>query len=142
MPTACSTPGLPGTPISAWHLHVEGSPTPRRLLAIEKRPPNMTVTSSGLGTASRLGVRRRSPSAEVNGFLSTGGTERAIVDGVTNLRQKIGPASRPLHLLRFIHAAVHQKIGRPFGVRSADAQARAMAFSVIHRPGALAGVGA
>jgi hypothetical protein len=37
----------------------------------------------------------------------------------------------------FIHPAVHQEIGRPFGERSADAQARAMAFGVIHQPNQL-----
>jgi hypothetical protein len=32
-------------------------------------------------------------------FLSIGGTERAIVDGATNLQQEIGAASRPSQLL-------------------------------------------
>ena len=32
-------------------------------------------------------------------FLSEAGTERAIVDGATNLKQQIGAASRPPHLL-------------------------------------------
>ena len=32
-------------------------------------------------------------------FLSEAGTERAIVDGATNLEQQIGAASRPPHLL-------------------------------------------
>jgi F420-dependent oxidoreductase-like protein len=38
-------------------------------------------------------------------------TEGAIVDGATNLKQQIGAASRPAHLLCFIHPAVHQEIG-------------------------------
>ena len=71
--------------------------------------------------------------------LSETGAERAIVDGATNLKQQIGAASRPAHLLGFIHSAVHQEIGRPFGERGANAQARAMALGVIHQPGALAG---
>jgi hypothetical protein len=48
-------------------------------------------------------------------FLSVAGTKRAIVDRSANLEQEIGPSSRPAHLLGFIHSAVHQKIGRPFG---------------------------
>jgi hypothetical protein len=50
--------------------------------------------------------------------LSIAGTKRAIVDGAANLKQEIGPLSRPAHLLRFIHSAVHQEIGRPLGDRS------------------------
>jgi hypothetical protein len=72
-------------------------------------------------------------------LLSAIRTEGAIIDGATNLKQQIGAASRPAHLLGFIHSAVHQEVGRPVGERSADAQARAMAFGVIHEPGALAG---
>jgi hypothetical protein len=52
--------------------------------------------------------------------LSEAGTERAIVDGAANLEQKIGTSSRPAHLLRFVHPAVHQKVGRPFGDRGRD----------------------
>jgi hypothetical protein len=50
-------------------------------------------------------------------FLSEAGAERAIVDGAANLEQKIGPSAQPVHLLRFVHPAVHQKIGRPLGDR-------------------------
>src|ERR1700722_7771406 len=71
-------------------------------------------------------------------LLSETGAEGAIIDGATNLKQQIGAASGPAHLLGFIHSAVHQEIGRAFGERSANAQARAMAFGVIHEPGALA----
>ena len=71
-------------------------------------------------------------------FLSIGGTERAIVDGATNLQQEIGAASRPSHLLRFIHPAVHQEIGRPFGDRGSNAQSGTVAFGVIDEPIALA----
>jgi hypothetical protein len=38
--------------------------------------------------------------------LSEARAERAVVERATNLQQKIGPASRPAHLLRFIHPAV------------------------------------
>jgi hypothetical protein len=49
--------------------------------------------------------------------LSESGTERAVVDRAANLEQEIGTSSRPSHLLRFAHPAVHQKIGRPLGDR-------------------------
>jgi len=67
-----------------------------------------------------------------------GGTERAIVDGATNLQQEIGAASRPSHLLRFIHSAVHQEIGGPFGDSSSNSQSGTMALGVIDQPVALA----
>ena len=72
-------------------------------------------------------------------FLSKGGTERAIIDGATNLQQEIGAASRPSHLLRFVHSAVHQEIGGPFGDRGSNAQSGTMALGVIDQPVALAG---
>ena len=68
-----------------------------------------------------------------------GGTERAIVDGATNLQQEIGAASRPSHLLRFIHSAVHQEIGGPFDDRGSNSQSVTMALGVIDQPVALAG---
>jgi hypothetical protein len=37
-----------------------------------------------------------------------------------NLKQQIGAAPRPSHLLRFVHPTVHQEIGRPFGDRGAN----------------------
>jgi hypothetical protein len=57
-------------------------------------------------------------------LLSETGAERSIIDGATNLKQQIGAASRPAHLLGFIHPAVHQEIGRSFGERGSDAPAR------------------
>jgi len=66
------------------------------------------------------------------------GTERAIVDRATNLQQEISAASRPSHLLRFIHSAVHQEIGGPFGDRGANSQSGAVAFGVIDQPVTLA----
>jgi hypothetical protein len=72
-------------------------------------------------------------------FLSVAGTERAVVDGTANLQEEISPASRPAHLLRFVHAAVHQEIGRPFGDRGANPQAGTVALGVIDRSVALTG---
>ncbi|MEA2728231.1 MAG: hypothetical protein QOF70_2706 [Acetobacteraceae bacterium] len=46
------------------------------------------------------------------------------MDSTTNLKQQIGPASRPPHLLRFVHPTVHQEIGRPFGDRGANLSIR------------------
>jgi hypothetical protein len=71
-------------------------------------------------------------------FLSIGRTKRAIANGATNLQQKIGAASRPSHLLRFIHAAVHQEIGCPFGDRGSNGQSGTVPFGVIDQPVALA----
>jgi len=71
-------------------------------------------------------------------FLSIGRTERAIVDGATNLKQQVGTTSRPAHLLGFVHSAVHQEIGCPFGDRGANPQSGTMPFSVIDQPVALA----
>jgi hypothetical protein len=59
------------------------------------------------------------------------GTERAVVDGAADLQQEIGAAPRPAHLLRFIHPAVHQKIGRSFGDRGANPQAGTVALGII-----------
>src|SRR6202008_4570020 len=72
-------------------------------------------------------------------FLSVAGTERAVVDGTANLQEEIGPAPRPAHLLRFVHPAVDQEIGRPFGDRGANPQAGTVALSVVDRPVPLAG---
>jgi hypothetical protein len=52
--------------------------------------------------------------------ISKVGTESAIIDSATNLKEQIGAALRPSHLLRFVHPTVHQEIGRPFGDRGAN----------------------
>ena len=52
--------------------------------------------------------------------LSKVGTESAIIDSVTNLKQQIGAAPRPSHLLRFVHPTIHQEIGHPSGDRGAN----------------------
>ena len=67
------------------------------------------------------------------------GTERAIVDSATNLKQEIRAISRPAHLLEFVHPTVHQEIGRSFGDRGAYSQAGTMPFRVIDQPVTLAG---
>src|SRR5271168_4293349 len=71
--------------------------------------------------------------------LSVAGTKRAIVDRAANLEQEIGPLSRPAHLLRFIHSAVHQEIGRALGDCSPNPQPGTVAFGVIDHPVTLAG---
>ena len=71
-------------------------------------------------------------------FLSVAGTKRAIVDPAANLEKEISPLSRPAHLLRFIHSAVHQEIGRPLGDRSPNPQPGTVAFGVIDHPVTLA----
>ena len=70
--------------------------------------------------------------------LSVAGTKRAIVDRAANLEQEIGSLSRLAHLLRFIHSAVYQEIGRPFGDRSPNPQPGTVAFGVLDHPVALA----
>ena len=60
--------------------------------------------------------------------------------GAANLEQKIGPSSRQAHLLRLVHPAVHQKIGRSFGDRRAYPQSGGtVPFGIINHPVALAG---
>ena len=43
--------------------------------------------------------------------------ERAIVDGEVDLEQPIGAPPPPAQLLRFVHPAVHQEIGRALDQR-------------------------
>ena len=92
------------------------------------------------GTVARLGVRRRSPSSDTDRWLELlpkAGAERAIVDGTADLQQQVGAAPRPAHLLRLVHPAVHQEVGRALGDRGADPQARAVPLGVVDQPGAL-----
>jgi hypothetical protein len=72
-------------------------------------------------------------------FLSKSGTERAVVDSAANLEQEIGLSPQPAHLLRFVHPAAHQIIGRPFGDRGTDAQSGTVPLGVVDQPIALAG---
>jgi hypothetical protein len=71
--------------------------------------------------------------------LAESGTERAVVDRAANLKQEIGTSSRPSHSLRFVHPAVHQKIGRPLGDRGTYSQSGTVSLGAIDHPIALAG---
>lgn len=71
--------------------------------------------------------------------LSEAGAKRAIVDRAANLQQEIGASSRPANLLGFVHSAVHQEVGCPFGNRRTDAQSGAVPLGVVDQPVALAG---
>jgi hypothetical protein len=46
------------------------------------------------------------------GFLFAAGTKRAIVDRAANLKQEIGPSSRPAHLLGLSVRSRNQKMVR------------------------------
>src|SRR3954451_21777881 len=54
--------------------------------------------------------------------LPEAGAERAVVDGAADLEQPIGTAPRPAHLLRFVHAAIDEEVGRSLGQRRANPQ--------------------
>jgi hypothetical protein len=72
------------------------------------------------------------------GSLSEVRTEGAIIDSATNLKEQVGAASRPPHLLTFVHPAVHQEVGRPFGDRGPYSQPGSVPLGVIDQPVALA----
>jgi hypothetical protein len=63
--------------------------------------------------------------------LSEAGAKRATIDRASNLKPQIGTASRPSHVLTFVHPPVHQKVGCPFGDRGSDPQSGTMALGVI-----------
>src|SRR3954471_18679792 len=71
--------------------------------------------------------------------LSEAGAERAVIDGAANLKQEIGPSARPAHLLRFVHPAVHQEVGRAFSDCGTDPQTASVPLGIIDQPFALAG---
>jgi hypothetical protein len=52
--------------------------------------------------------------------LSEARVESTIIDRATNLKEQVGAASRPSHLLTFVHTAIHQEIGRSFGDRGSN----------------------
>ena len=52
---------------------------------------------------------------------------------------EIGTASRPSHVLTFVHPPLHQKVGCPFGDRGSDPQSGTMALGVIDQPVTLVG---
>jgi hypothetical protein len=70
-------------------------------------------------------------------FLSEAGADSTIVDGASDLEQKIGSSSRPAHLLRLAHPAVHQNIGP--SDRGANPQFGTVPFRVMNQPIALTG---
>src|SRR3954471_18587339 len=71
--------------------------------------------------------------------LAEAGSELAVEAGATDLKQEIGAAAGPSHLLGFGHAAVDQEVGGAFRDRRADPQTGPMAFGIVDQPGALAG---
>src|SRR3954470_22910592 len=82
--------------------------------------PSMTEPSRSWGSGCNGGWRVR----VVGGLeaLPEADAERAVVDGAADLEQPIGTAPGPAHLLRFVHPAVHQEVGRALGQRRADPQ--------------------
>src|SRR3954466_15739580 len=69
--------------------------------------------------------------------LPKAGAKRAVVDGAADLEQPIGTASRPAHLLRFVHATVDEKVGRSLGQRCANPQPSPVPFAIVDQPIAL-----
>src|SRR3954451_20311312 len=64
--------------------------------------------------------------------------EHAVVDGAADLEQPVGAAPGPAHLLRFVHPAVYQEVGRALGQRRADPFPRPVPLAVVDQPIALA----
>src|SRR4051794_41502374 len=67
------------------------------------------------------------------------GAERAVVNSTADLEQPVGAVSGPTHLLRFVHPAVHEEIGRALGQRRADPLPGSVPLSIIDQPVTLAG---
>src|SRR4051794_17822637 len=65
------------------------------------------------------------------------GAERAGVDGAADLEQPIGTAPRPAHLLRFVHAAIDEEVGRSLSQCHANPQPGPVPFAVVDQPTAL-----
>ena len=63
--------------------------------------------------------------------------ERAVIDGAPNLQQPVGTAPRPAHVLRCVHPAVHQEVGRAFGQCRTDPQSGPVPLAVVNQPVAL-----
>jgi hypothetical protein len=72
-------------------------------------------------------------------LLAKARSESTVVDSATDLKQQIGAASGPTHLLTFVHPTVDQKIGGAFGDRSTNSQSGAMPLGVINQPVSLPG---
>ena len=69
--------------------------------------------------------------------LPEAGAERAVVDGAADLEQPIGTAPRPAHLLRFVHPAIDEEVGRSLGQRRANPQPGPVPFAIVDQPIAL-----
>src|SRR5918997_3951636 len=69
--------------------------------------------------------------------LPEAGAKRAVVDGAADLEQPIGTAPRPAHLLRLVHPAVPQEVGRALAQRRADPQPGPVLLAVVDQPIAL-----
>ena len=93
----------------------------------------MTWDCPGVGGSCRLGKGWPCIGKPFKS-LADPGAERAIVDCATNLQQQIGAASRPPHLLGFVHSPVDQEIRCPFGDRRADT----VSFGIVDEPRGLA----
>ena len=66
------------------------------------------------------------------------GAERSIVDRAANLKQEIGTSSGPVHLLRFVHSPIDEKVCGSFCNRSSDTQTGTVSLGVIDEPTTLA----
>jgi hypothetical protein len=62
-----------------------------------------------------------------------------IIDRATNLKEQVGAASRPSHLLTSVYRAIHREIGRSFGNRGSNSQSGTVPPGIIGQPVALAG---
>ncbi len=64
--------------------------------------------------------------------------EHSVVHCTADLEQEIGTLSWPVHLLGLVHAPIDEKVCRPLGDGSSDAQAGTVPLCVIGKPAALA----
>ena len=60
--------------------------------------------------------------------------ERAVVDSAADLEQPVGATPRPAHLLRLVHPAVYQEVGRALGQRRPDPQPGPVPLAVVDQP--------
>jgi hypothetical protein len=62
------------------------------------------------------------------------GTKRAVVDCAADLQKQIGAVARPSHLLRLVHASVHQEVRRAFGDRRSDSFSGTVSLGILISP--------
>src|ERR1700676_4283268 len=100
------------------------------------RHPGLDGTVQSLGGSGRHRqlLRWFAPRIEQ---MAKSGTERAIVDRATNLKNGVSATPCTSSLLPVVHSLVHQEIRRAFGDRCPNPQTRAVTFGVIHQPGTL-----